>query len=416
MKVIFGFSLFLLLQIIFVSCTGSVPISNRDSFLEESPPPIIPNVPIAPDKVSESNDSSQIQQSLGYVGVTGTGNIVNGGLAAITDNGWVFFSIISNLPSGISMSQSNGVLYKARTDGSEMQLVLNGEWGIINNISIVNDWIYFTDGSVLMKARIDGSDKQWLATWSDYHRALEGVSYVNVSGDWIYYVKTSFGRTTVERIRTDNTDLEVLLVKSTRIRDLTVQGEWIYFRYNRELVGLGHSGEILARMRTDGSDKEDLLFLQSHEFSAIISYGYVFTLGSAFDKETGIHTFGVVKMRLTDEQFMDLDSEFEEHLFRHIVLVQSLDISHDVLPSVNVAGDWVYVAVGADIWSAKTDSATDLVNIIPNELGDASYSESLIFIFDKWIVHYFSVNSSLYPSVSITRRDTGISILLHDTR
>ncbi len=111
-------------------------------------------------------------------------------------------------------------------------------------------WIYYKnyDDGLLYKARTDGSGYEKLCD--------DDISYINVLGDWIYYVNES--TTGIYKIKTDGTGRTEL--SSDEATDMIVSGDWIYY------VNLSDEF-FLYRMRTDGSDKTQL----NHDFSSDIN-------------------------------------------------------------------------------------------------------------------------------------------------
>jgi len=156
-------------------------------------------------------------------------NIMNGGLA-VEKGGWIYYSIGDSL-------------YRVRIDGTEQaMLTQSGHMGI-SYINVVGDWIYYVDryvdfnnyssNNTLYRIRTDGSHK---ARLSDRHCEM-----VHVVGEWIYFSTFAvieddwekimdFG---IYRIRTDGT--QESLIEYGNLRGVTVYGEWVYFIFDGDL-------------------------------------------------------------------------------------------------------------------------------------------------------------------------------------
>jgi hypothetical protein len=98
-------------------------------------------------------------------------------------------------------------------------------------------WVYYgldqlRNGKGLYKKRIDDEKAIKLSDNS--------IRYINLVGDWIYYISFKEG---IYRIKTDGTE-ETLLCEDKNIKNIYVYGDWI----------MCHSDE-LYKLKTDGSKK-----------------------------------------------------------------------------------------------------------------------------------------------------------------
>lgn len=180
---------------------------------------------------------------------------------------WVYYS-------GFSIN-------KVKIDGAEKKTIYDPAYSIISTY-VVDDYIYFLDvknSSALTKIDINGNKKTAITDYGD-------ISYVNVVGDWIYFVNNDDW--TVYKIKTDGTSFQqlkdikgagLIIVDNTiyycdngiYTSDLNgenskailvdskcdylqqVEGDWIYFSQND-----GKNGNILSRVKKDGSNVQDL--------------------------------------------------------------------------------------------------------------------------------------------------------------
>jgi hypothetical protein len=165
----------------------------------------------------------------------GSGNINNDGLASMMD-GWVFYRRVVD---------GEWRLSKARTDGTDRQVV-GSDYSInMENINAYNGWVYYTLSHEIIRIRPDGTDRQVIYTtpteWVFFGRA-------KVSGDWVYFTmqREMRGARFLYRIRTDGTGLQNLHDEH-QVTDIVVVGDWIYYTY-------GH----IYKMRTDGTELHNL--------------------------------------------------------------------------------------------------------------------------------------------------------------
>ncbi|CZQ85562.1 Hypothetical protein Tpal_650 [Trichococcus palustris] len=196
---------------------------------------------------------------------------------------WIYFT------NGIY----SGNLYKVKTDGSEKTKISSDPIGYMN---IQGDWIYYSNGTRkedfkmgniyvpgfgnLYKMKLDGSEKTKISD--------DILGYINVSGDWIYYVdsvttENSSGIANLYRIKTDGTEKNKLNDDETPF--INVVGDWIYYSNG------GDSGK-LYKMKTDGSGNTKINNDSSGSINVVGDWIY-YTYYSLFgQKEYKIKTDG----------------------------------------------------------------------------------------------------------------------------
>jgi hypothetical protein len=197
----------------------------RDWYLQfTSAMSVVERTPAAPTPIpSPPPATNELPDNVGNT----TGNISNGGLAAMRD-GWIYYRNTSD----------GGRIYAMRADGSDRRRV--SEDGVGGNTNVVGDTIYYTSWQRIYSIRTDGSNMQRIG--SD-----EWVTHISVIGDWIYYVsQTERG---VIRIRTDGSGRQQLNDDLSSL--LAVYGDVIYYS-NRD------DNNKLYTMRVDGSDRRKL--------------------------------------------------------------------------------------------------------------------------------------------------------------
>lgn len=140
------------------------------------------------------------------------GNIYHWGIAA-TDGEWEYF-----WPD--SQNSSNEGLCKMRLDGTYFEVLSDEDLLYIN---VVGDWIYYvivnsSSISKIYKVRKDGTDKQEICE--------EGSSDMTVVGDWIYFINLSKGGR-IYRVKTDGSELTPL--SELKVYDLQYENGWLYY-------------------------------------------------------------------------------------------------------------------------------------------------------------------------------------------
>ncbi|AIQ13403.1 DUF5050 domain-containing protein [Paenibacillus durus] len=177
-------------------------------------------------RISISTDDTK--QSLAVRG-NSIGNLNNGGWYA-TDNEWIYFN--NQLDSG--------KLYKEKMDGSESQKISDDQY--VGYLNIVNEGLYYTSDNKLFKSDLDGSNRMLLKDFGI------GLNFVTVVGDWIYYTEGSSMFKPLYRMKTDGTS-KVLLEKYG-VSSIAVSGGQIFYTID---------ARKLFVMNTDGSKKKKLL-------------------------------------------------------------------------------------------------------------------------------------------------------------
>jgi hypothetical protein len=156
------------------------------------------------------------------------GNINNNGIVALDQEGYVYYSNISDKESlykmafdgvfnkkisdskaqYINISQDyiyysnysdGGKLYKSKLDGSKAQLLVNDKAAYV---TLSGEDIYYSnhsDGGKLYRVKKDGSDavqnhgNPVMIDYENYNEEVGEVAYISIDGDWIYYINHSDG-------------------------------------------------------------------------------------------------------------------------------------------------------------------------------------------------------------------------------
>ncbi|WP_339322099.1 DUF5050 domain-containing protein [Paenibacillus sp. FSL W8-0194] len=249
-----------------------------------------------------------------------TGNLNNDGFYA-SKGEWIYYRSFS----------SAGGLYKVKKDGTEKTKLMDGFPGYIN---IVGDYLYYSDGWKLTKAKIDGTEKQVLANSAFhvnvtdqyifytnigpqdgfiYRMNLDGTgkiqlnndhaSQIVVSGKSLYY--TSYYNKLIKIDIHGNS--KVKLLEGKLINELNIEGDWLYFNYDQKLY----------KMKTDGTK---LTMLSSDNARYInVSDGWIYYSDHSKKKNlVRIKTDG------TERQELNQIKSFYIHLIDHYVFFHDL--------------------------------------------------------------------------------------------
>ncbi|MGH4125754.1 MAG: DUF5050 domain-containing protein [Clostridium sp.] len=189
------------------------------------------------------------------------GNIVNNGIAALDSEGYIYYSnpgdkealykmafdgvynkkIGEDKAQYINVSQDyvyysnytdGGRLYKSKLDGSQKQLVVDDKAAYI---TLSGDDIYYSnhsDGGMLYKVKKNGSDavlnhgSKVIADNNSSNSQVGEVAYINIDGDWIYYINHADGHKPYV-INKEGTYRGKL--SDEYATSLQVFGDWVYY-------------------------------------------------------------------------------------------------------------------------------------------------------------------------------------------
>lgn len=151
---------------------------------------------------------------------------------------WIYYS-----PSNPDKGDEG--IFKMKTDGTEMQLISPiKSLDRFTNIAVVDNWIIYTeDLNELYKVSTDGTDQQEIISNDD-------LVALNISEEWIYLTTKVSGGLSLQKIRIDGTD-EQLLYSDMLMQNICVFGDRIYFEsYNNNNDAI----HIVGIIKTDGSN------------------------------------------------------------------------------------------------------------------------------------------------------------------
>ena len=266
------------------------------------------------------------------------GNVVNGGLVAMQDD-WVYYKNVLE----------NNRICKMRTNG-ENKLRLN--CACYGDINVLNDWVYYSNGSGLLKVKTDGTNVQIID--DDVGR------YLNIVDDWIYYSNLN-DSDKLYRIRINGADKEKLNNHGSEY--VNVVGSWVYYNMNKS------GGNGFCKIGINGNN-EQLLNNISSEYINIINESIYF-----------LNKHG--HLLIMNEDGTGIQK-----------------ISDNNMGSINIEGDWVYYQNKDDygkLYRIKTDGTC-------KQKLNNNYSHS-IHIIGEWIYYFDDYYDNNYGNLYRVRTD-----------
>jgi hypothetical protein len=164
-------------------------------------------------------------------------------------DGWIYYTL---LDLDIYSEEVETGIFKIRTDGSQRTQLSKDQ---ATDINVYDGWIYFSnpDGEGIYKINVDGTQRTLICE--------DDAGPINVVDGWIYYVNQS-DEFSFYKIRSDvtkrtkiysyNSDSRENLRGSYFVNFMNVHGDWIYFLDYSENKDYVESGKIF-KVRTDGS-------------------------------------------------------------------------------------------------------------------------------------------------------------------
>jgi len=170
-------------------------------------------------------------------------------------NGWMYF---------YTEGQTSG-LWRAKTDGSHQEKISDA-W--LSNFIVEDGWMYYDSDGDIYRLSVDGKLLEKIASG-------RSSNIVSIADGWIYFTdRVLHGDISAEsesvfyRMKTDGTKKQRLSDDCfTNMRAVSIVGSWIYFgmfsdeEATDEGVGSNHRH---YRMRTDGSDRQVVIFPDAH--------------------------------------------------------------------------------------------------------------------------------------------------------
>jgi hypothetical protein len=259
-----------------------------------------------------------------------TGNIMNGGYAAISDK-WIFY---------INGNDQNKI-YRIPVNGTKGEKI-NSDYA--KCLNIVDDWIYYfkykRDKDEILeysikKMRLDGTDCQKACTAGSDSYFLDDY--------WIYYTDY-FDEQKMYRVKIDGSESERIVGDNIGTLFCVVWNK-IYYRTNTEF----------CQMKFDGTERVVLDWIESWNFVVVEDWIY-YKNRKDYGSLYKIKTDGTMKQKLNDHpsENMNVSGEWiyynstteENHLYRiRLDGTQNERINEDDTFGHCIAGDWIYYLI-----------------------------------------------------------------------
>jgi hypothetical protein len=289
----------------------------------------------APKSDNQKSNTGNTQVSDNTCG-NSSGNLKNFGIAAIS-NGWIYYRNNAML----------GNLYKVKEDGSSDAIKLNDD--NVAFINVVGNYVYYVDGGFnggkIYRIDTDGKNRELLSNPKSKARS----TYMQVIGNNIYYIdKLSSGFGNLYRMNSDG----------SKSKDLNVGGDAFVIADNKIYITNDwmntNNYSSITKLDLDGSHKEyTSIDVMRASFDVSNNYIYMSRANYLTWMLGTTSSFGnLIKKSLTNDSNTVLSSEICSH--------------------INVSGDWVYYETMQGLYRVKTDgSASNAVYTGTNYIGFA---------------------------------------------
>jgi putative cell wall-binding protein len=271
------------------------------------------------------------------------GNITNYGLVA-EQGDWIYYS--------------NNGLYKINKNGTGKKQVSSDQALFVN---VVGDWVYYlkvsedeNESNKIYKVRTDGTGKT---------KVVDDICfYVTVAGDWIYYMNaTSPKGEGIYKVRTDG-KLNTKLVSANFAYDISVSGDWLYYSLGEFYDDV--QSEI-NRIKIDGTSKQNIYNcddLDGGFMGTIVSGDWVYFMDAKPNDTQDDLFYRIYKTKkdgsgkaemVLEDQVLDynvydgwiyyLSDEENPELYKvKIDGTEKTKLNTSGTALINIAGDWIY--------------------------------------------------------------------------
>jgi len=254
----------------------------------------------------------------------------------------------------------------------------------LNNRGFVaesNGWIYYFGRNGLKKMKLDGTQKMDLSQ--------DHPSYINIYGDWIYYVNLSDRY--MYRIRKDGSERQRL--NNDFAYQMAIKGDWIY--YTKTLSGLE---QWIVRMKLDGSDRKKLI--PDQNCSKLYFYGdsiYYLSENQMYKMNLdGTHNTKMNFSKMDCYNIIDgliyyvsyADTESGYFTISTLDGVNKISFEGVWIDDINVYDGWVYFYLpedGAKLYKMKLDG-TQVTKLTERQGGEPCIVGDYIYYWDQLTV------------------------------
>lgn len=321
------------------------------------------------------------------------GNINNNGIAAMDEDGYVYYSNSSdkeklykmgfdgmynvklsddkaqyiNISNGwvyYSNYTDGGKLYKVKEDGSGRTKVVDDKAAYV---TISGNDIYYsnhTDGGKLYRIKTDSSDVKKLTsgnlTGNKFSSSNDEIAYINIVGDWVYYTDVTDGN---KLYLLNKEGIYKAKVADEWTRCVQISGNWIYYS-----SGSG----VISKISMDGNGCIIPIKAKTKEYNK------------------GYHLNAVGDWIY----YSNYDDEGKLYKVKSDGSGEKIKLSDEDAGYINVLGDYVYFNTSkGKIFRVPLDSDGSSK---PEELGAAKSSDKITLVEDVYVtIDYSDVNQSL---------------------
>ena len=164
-------------------------------------------------------------------------------LQKLDEDVWADF--VNVIGEWIYYSDNGDGIYKIKADGTDKTCISSEE---VSYVTVFDDWVYyitddFYEGDHLYRIKTDGTDKELLDSDND-------IDFFDISDGWIYFSQFVNEGWNLYKMRLDGSE-------KTKISDITVSylsvtGDWIYFADDDDNI-------CISRMKKDGTNVTKLI-------------------------------------------------------------------------------------------------------------------------------------------------------------
>ncbi|MGV8980870.1 DUF5050 domain-containing protein [Clostridium sp.] len=258
--------------------------------------------------------------------------------------------------------------------------------GNITNFAFVakqGDWIYYNNDT-LYKIKTDGTGK------TEVNKDMP--VFINVVGEWIYYIDVSTDKNEIYKVKTDGTSRTKL--SNDVALYMAVAQDWIYYS------NYSDDGK-LYKMKTDGTSKTKIANETVYEINISGDWVYyTITVGPVESSESEIYKVkkdgtGLTKLyKSTSIAYLNVSGEYlyfetsdlngeNGNIMRMKKDGTNLStICDDTAEFINVSGEWIYYSNASDsykLYKIKIDG-TDKTKISDDEA-------MFMSVVDEWIYY-----------------------------
>ncbi len=322
---------------------------------------------------------------------------------------WIYYDSVSNNASGIFRSHLNGSERTQLTDHEASDPCIAGDWVFYRGVDkhvyrVKKDGTQVTSGAASIAAALPATSPVAMPgvvnTRGNTSINLNNGGHVAQQGDWLYFTEGNDG---LYKERLDGTDRETL-IDSGWVQYINVVGDWVYY--------LQQSG--VSRIKTDGSGQEFLFEnpaypwqLQLHVVDDVFYYMVDLEEGSAIYRQPIGGSPQILYAINEENTFVDIEAVeggwIYFYVFEDVTTLMKMTLEgKEITPLARgngliyaqVIGDAIYYFENSDTYSPVYRIDTDGSN--KTQVLDAVYES--FQIHDGWIyyTHYNNDEDASY--------------------